>query len=66
MLFTDGVMEIASYLIVILLMDRIGRRFMLISWLVVCGVGLICSAVIAEFASNTGKYLPYLLYLKAL
>jgi len=56
MRYTDGVFEIASYVVCIALMDRIGRRLLLTVMLLLCGIGLIANAIVNEYAGgNEGK-----------
>uniref|UniRef100_F6R060 Major facilitator superfamily (MFS) profile domain-containing protein n=1 Tax=Ciona intestinalis TaxID=7719 RepID=F6R060_CIOIN len=51
----NGVMEIGSYVLCILLMDRIGRRILLSGMMFLSGIGLIISLVVNEYkGSNQG------------
>ena len=52
--FPDGVMEIVSYIFVILLMDKIGRKAMLIACLAVAALGLLLNAIIDATATSEG------------
>ncbi|CAK8676580.1 unnamed protein product [Clavelina lepadiformis] len=48
----NGVMEIASYLLVMILLDRIGRRIILASFFAVAGIVLICSVIVNTYAED--------------
>ena len=48
----DGVLEIASYIFCILVMDRIGRRILLTFLLLLAGVGLVISVVVNIYAGD--------------
>jgi len=51
-LFADGVFEIASYAFCILVMDRIGRKFMLCFMFLLAGIGLLASAIVNEYSGD--------------
>ncbi|XP_076822511.1 organic cation transporter protein-like isoform X2 [Clavelina lepadiformis] len=48
----NGVMEIASYIICIIFMDRIGRRILLCASLLVAGLGLLASVIVNVYADD--------------
>jgi len=59
--YTDGVFEIASYIVCISLMDRIGRRLLLTVMLLLAGIGLIASVIVNEYAGkNQSRFLNVL------
>ena len=50
-------MEISSYIISILLLDRLGRRYTLAGGFLVASVGLIVSLVLVELSDNNPGWL---------
>ncbi|CAK8674818.1 unnamed protein product [Clavelina lepadiformis] len=48
----NGVMEIASYIICIIFMDRIGRRILLCANMLVAGLGLLASVIVNVYADD--------------
>ncbi|CAK8674959.1 unnamed protein product [Clavelina lepadiformis] len=55
----NGVMEITSFIICLLLLDRLGRRIMLSALLFVAGIGLLASVIVNEYAGNNQSILTF-------
>ena len=51
-LILDGCVEIASYILCMVLMNRIGRSYVLSGSTFIAAIGLLISLIIVEFANN--------------
>lgn len=52
MLFLGGVLEVPAYILIIFTMDRLGRRFLISSFMMIAGVCCICAAIITGTTGN--------------